>query len=163
MQLAITIDLAAVLPCRLDEFGLASILSGPVAERFFKPSIEPAGMDAQAMTHRAHSKLGAIQSSEAVNSSGQKKIFLKYISLSTLNISVSSEHNHVIYANFCTVVIFVCDRVTSLCGRGSDRDRAMGGWTIRSPGSFGLSGKTGWRRVHVLSAVIGRRFRHMPC
>ena len=64
MELAIAIDFATLLPRMPDEFGLARIFPGPLAQRVLEPSVETARMDAQATAHRPHRKQGAMLSDE---------------------------------------------------------------------------------------------------
>jgi hypothetical protein len=54
VKLLIGIYLAAVLVCLADEFGLACIFPGPVAQRVLEPGLKAAGMDAQTATHHTH-------------------------------------------------------------------------------------------------------------
>ena len=54
VKLAIAVDLATIRPRLPHQLGLAGIFAGALAERVLQPSIEAAGMDAQAATHRSH-------------------------------------------------------------------------------------------------------------
>src|SRR5690606_18130439 len=67
VQLAITIDLAAVLPCLPDQFGLTDIFLCPFTQRVLEPCIKATGMDVQATTHRADRKNRAMLGDKCVS------------------------------------------------------------------------------------------------
>ena len=51
MKLAVSINLAAFVPCIFEQFCLALIFNSTLAERLFQPRIKPTWMNAQ---HSAH-------------------------------------------------------------------------------------------------------------
>src|SRR5690606_20275074 len=67
MQLSIAIDPAALFPRLVEEFGLTCILPSPFAQWSLQPGIKAAGLDAQAATHRADSKLLAMLGNKRVS------------------------------------------------------------------------------------------------
>ena len=66
MQLAVAIDLAALLPGILNELGLAVVFLSPLAQRVLEPGIKAAGMDGEASAHGAYTELLAVLGDERV-------------------------------------------------------------------------------------------------
>jgi len=67
MKLAVPVDLAAFDPSLLQQFGLASIFLGALAERRLHPRIEAARPNAQTPTHRPDGELPAMLGHERVS------------------------------------------------------------------------------------------------
>src|SRR5690606_29132233 len=66
MQLAVAIDLAALLPGVINHSGLANVFLGPFAQGALEPGIEAAGVDTQAPAHCAHGELLAMLGNKRV-------------------------------------------------------------------------------------------------
>lgn len=67
MQLAITVDLAALRPSLAEKFGMTGIFPSPCAQRVLEPGIKTARPDAQATAHRSHFELLAMLGHERVS------------------------------------------------------------------------------------------------
>lgn len=67
VQLAITIDLAAVVPGLPDQRRLPGIFPSPLAQRALLPSIETAGLHGEAAAHCPHAKAIAMLGNERVS------------------------------------------------------------------------------------------------
>jgi hypothetical protein len=64
VQLAITIDLAAFLPCLKEQIGLSLVFVGSPALRVLQPGVKSTEMNPQKTAHRSHRKLQMMQSNE---------------------------------------------------------------------------------------------------
>lgn len=67
MQLAIPIDLAAVLPSLFEQLGLPLIFQSPFAEWLLRPRIEPAWVNREHVAHAAHAELLVMPFDERVS------------------------------------------------------------------------------------------------
>jgi len=67
MELAIAIDLAALLPRRPDQLGLAYVFTRSSAQRVLEPGVKAARMDAQAAAHRPNRKHRTMPDDERVS------------------------------------------------------------------------------------------------
>lgn len=66
VQLAITVDLAALFQHLQKQIDLSLVLVGSLTQRAPQPSIKSTGMTPQKATHRPHRKLQAMQGNERV-------------------------------------------------------------------------------------------------
>ena len=66
MQLAITVDLAALFPCLQEQIGLSLVLIGSPAQRVLQPGVKSTRVNPQKAAHRPHRKLQAMQGNERV-------------------------------------------------------------------------------------------------
>ncbi len=64
VQLAITVDLAALFPCLQEQVGLSLVLAGSPAQRVLQPGAKSAGMNPQKAAHRPHRKRQAMHGNE---------------------------------------------------------------------------------------------------
>ncbi len=76
MKLAISVDFAALFPSRLEQIDLSLVLAGTLAQRHPKPSIKPAGMDAQQAVHHSHRKALLMLGNERVLHFASLSLFL---------------------------------------------------------------------------------------
>ena len=67
MQLAVAIDLAAVLPGLSDQRSLPGILLCPAAQRALLPGIKAAGLDRQAPAHCTNAELALMLGNKCVS------------------------------------------------------------------------------------------------
>lgn len=67
VQLAIAIDLPAVLPGFADQIGLSGIFPSPLAQRALLPGIKTAGLHSEAPAHGSHAKTIAMLGDECVS------------------------------------------------------------------------------------------------
>lgn len=56
MKLAIPVDLATLFPSRLKQIDLPLFVKGTLAHGYTKPSVKPAGMDAEQAAHHSQRK-----------------------------------------------------------------------------------------------------------
>lgn len=67
VQLAIAIDLAAVVPSFADQIGLPGIFPSPLAQRALLPSVVATGLHGEAPAHGSHGKTIAMLGDERVS------------------------------------------------------------------------------------------------
>jgi hypothetical protein len=105
MQLAVSIDLAAVLPSFFDQIGLAGIFFGPFAKRVLQPSVKSARVNTKASTHRTDRKYRAMLIDESVpHFASLAKYTVAFFNMSRSSVTrASSRFNRLISAD-CSAV-----------------------------------------------------------